>query len=443
MHSDHSLLTLPKSLSTWLLGCALFLAAIPSVRVSATYSACDIFFIAAVVVGLAERFVFREWAATATLLRVAIAYGVAAALLGTSYLVNEMESLFSPVFPERVAGYIDMVKLPKGASAYFEGARRGQEFPFLILMFNATVMPLAVFAVRVQSPAEFRFLLMAWTAGSLFGAAFAVAFCNGLIPGRWEWSWTYLKRTHGLTPHANMLGMHSLLAFPGLLLLLHEARSRMVAAAALAGMGLAWMAIGYSGSRSSAGGLFILLVVYCVMRAPNRPARYGVLASAVLVGAVGLFLVDILATTLEFRHGSAFLRLLTGSFGSDTARDMINSVAMREAAESPFFGVGYQVLRISHNIYLQLLHAAGVVGLIGYLIVIAVPLVLLSGSVARGPERVMCASLFTAVMTVGLVSWVKSNPSEFSTAIVFALFVYAGVALRNPAGFDPLSGRRL
>lgn len=430
--------SIPRSPSAWLLALALFFAPISEVRVTAVLSACDVLFVLAVAVGFAERLALRERLATRPLLHVGGAYILAAVILSTAYLINELERLVWPRGAPGPMGYLTTVKLTDAGTAFLEGLLTDQEMLFLIFLFNAAIMPVAIFAVRIQSLAGARFMLFAWTAGSLFGAAFAIAYCNGFVPGHWEWSWVYLRRAHGLTGHANMLGMHSLLALPAILMLARDNPFRGARALCVGCALIVWMAIDYSGSRSSAGGIFLLLGLYLIAMSTDMRARVRLLIGAALGSAMVLLTVSVVGSLIEFRSGSAFVRLTQGSYGSDSAREIINTAALSQALESPFWGVGYQVLRVSHNVYLQMVHAAGVFGLVAYLAVLALPMVLMRGNATSGESRTLSACLFAAIAAINILSWVKSNPSEFSTALFFALVTYVGVAIRTPGGFNPL-----
>jgi O-antigen ligase len=192
-----------------------------------------------------------------------------------------------------------------------------------------------------------------------------------------------------------------------------------------------WKAIDYSGSRSGIIGVFVFGAIFIIMNARD-PLRRTQAAIGVLVAAIGVaFFIKVLLPLLELRKGSAVLRLSSGSRGSDSARDIINEEATEQVWDSPIFGVGYQVLRVAHNIYLQILHAAGLVGFIGYLMVSLLPLYFLRRPMEGVPARIVSVSLFAATAGILILSWVKSNPSEFTTGIFFALVVYWGVAMSS------------
>lgn len=435
------LVALPSSLSGWLLAATLCFAALPEVRITESYPLCMPLFALTLFVGFVERGLQAQLLTNRALRRTAVAYFCAATLLAVSYFVNAFDVLINGPDIEIVRSYAGGLAVPTSAEQFFTGTLGDQDGPFLKLLFAATLMPLLIFAVPIRSLQEWRFQILAWTAGSLYGAAFAIAYCRGYISGHYEWAWVYLHRASGLTQHPNILGIVTLLAFPGLLLMLVECRDRLINVAALGGMAMAWWAIDYSGSRTAAGGVFILCGAAFIAQAPTWTARRRAALLVGIGGSVSLFVLQLVMPLLGLRPSSALIKLFTGRGASDAVRELTNRTALDQALDSPVFGVGYQVLEVAHNIYLQLLHAGGVFGVLGFGLTLAIPLYALLGGMRGGPQRLVCSIMFGAMATVAIVYWSQSNPAHFALALVYAIAIYVGVAARSGGIFDPLGKR--
>jgi hypothetical protein len=434
------LIATPHSPSAWLLAGAMFFAAIPSVSLpGAGVSACFALFAAAVAAGAIERAFHREYWTRRTLRVAGVAYLCAAFLLTLSYMANALELLMDAADPAAVRGHGPVPVLPGNFMDFLWGTLGPQEPQFAGLLATAVLMPLATLAVRIKSWSEFRFVLLVGALGSLFGAAYVVAYCNGLLSGQWDRTWVLLSRAQGLTAHPNILGINSMLAFPPLLLLIFECRTRMIRLAAVCAMLVAWAAIDYSGSRSAAGGVFLLIAATLLAHAENRRALVRAAAQVGVLAAVALLSVYVLMPLAGLRPKSALLRLAGGGESSDTARDIISTIVGEQLWDNPIFGAGYQVLMVAHNIYVQLIHAAGAVGLLGYAITLAIPLAVLRSLPAGGAGHSIRACLAAAVATFILLYSVKSNPSYFGLALLFSVALYAGLAQRSGSMFDPLA----
>jgi hypothetical protein len=439
-HGLRELVALPASPSAWLLAATLFFAAIPSVSLPGTaVSACFVLFVAAVAAGAIERALHREYWTRRALRVAGAAYLFAAFLLTLSYMANALELLMDAADPAAVRGHGPVPVLPGNFMAFLWGTLGPQEPQFAGLLATAVLMPLVTLAVRIKSWREFRFVLLVAALGSLFGAAYVVAYCNGLLSGQWDRTWVLLGRAQGLTAHPNILGINSMLAFPPLLLLLFECRNRMIKLAALTGMVVAWAAIDYSGSRSAAGGVFALIAATLLAHANSRRALVRAAVQVGVLAAAAVLTVYVLMPLAGVRPKSALLRLAGGGRSSDTARDIISTVVGEQLWDNPIFGAGYQVLMVAHNIYVQLIHAAGAVGLLGYAITLAIPLAALRSLPLGGSGHSVRACLAAAIATFILLYSVKSNPSYFGLALLFSLAFYAGMAQRMGSVFDPLA----
>lgn len=443
-HSDSptqnlgDLIARPVSPSAWLLAATLFFAAMPAIEL-ASVPVCFPLFVAAVFSGCVERVMRHEYQTGLALRRAAAAYIVAAVLLALSYIVNATGSLTQFAEPLAIRAQGAVPVLPGNFMDFIWGKLGPQEPPFLELVLATVVMPLAMLTIRIKSWREFRFILLAWTAGGICGAVFVVAYCNGLIPGRVEFTWVYLNRAHGLTFHPNILGINSLLALLPLIMLWRECRRPLVRFALTVSAILLWLAVDYSGSRSAVGGVFMVIAMSILAQAEDWPARKRAILLIVALASIGAILLYGVLPSLQLQPAASLQRLVQGSHGSDLAREIISRVVHDELWKNPIFGTGYHVLMVAHNIYVQLLHAAGVVGLLGLLLTLATPVILLVSTPASIPGHTVRAVLSGGAVTLIALYWVQSNPSYFGNALLLALAVYAGLAHRTTEDFDPLA----
>lgn len=401
------LLALPRTPSAWLLAASMLFASMTVLRVPGLprISYCDMLFVLAVVMGVVERIVCRDFAYTRPMLIVALVYLFCVLSLSASYLINHAS-------PETI---------------YFSGAHSfGYSGNFFVLIVNTALLPLVVFAIRVRSLPEFRFVIAAWAVGALYQAVYVLAYCNGYIT-HYDWYWIYLGRASGLTPQPNSLGIDMALTLPALLLFWCEMRSWIVRALILMGIVAIYKVSEYTGSRASLVSLIISLVAFLIVRSRYR-IRGLCIGAAVLLLAVALREV-IAAFPGGLDRTSALGRLILGAPYSNGVRETLNSIAYHQWVENPIFGVGYDVLRVAHNLYLQMLDAAGVVGLLGYLCALGLPLLFLLTSRALQYGRNEVAMLFSVVVTLLALAWIQTSMTDYSTSVWFGLALYLALDL--------------
>src|SRR5699024_899238 len=111
-----------------------------------------------------------------------------------------------------------VINLSGGAtSAWGQAHGLGYSENFLILILYTALIPLALLSVRIRSVEELRFVILVWITGSLYGAAFVVAYCNGWI-SHYDRYWHYSGRAAGFALQPNAQGIYTAMAVPGLLL---------------------------------------------------------------------------------------------------------------------------------------------------------------------------------------------------------------------------------
>ena len=391
--SDFPPLSLPSSLSSWALALTMLFSPLTGLRVGEYLYYADLFFVAAVALGIVER------AASKQRLVFCWPYLLSALLLTLSYLGNLDQNVTL------------------------------NDTNFHINLLLTCLLPHAFLFLTIRNPAEMRFLIYCWTFGAVYGAAYTVAFCNGYFPAHDDVFWLINHRARGLTLQPNALALACFLAYPGLLLMFIEFRNWMVRAAVLAMAWVVWDAIGYSGSRTAVYTVFFMAPLAFVLMYRDIPARarQKIVFVPFIAGILGFLLFAYSASTPY----SAIWRLQNGEVASDTIRSALKDKAWEDFYDSPVFGAGYQWYRYSHNVYLEMLHSSGVIGFVGSMIALLLPLVLIyrsrthdSGNFAiRSTTSCMIAAAL-GVMFFGLA---QTNISGLDPTIPFGLLLYFSV----------------
>lgn len=195
-----------------------------------------------------------------------------------------------------------------------------------------------------------------------FAGGAAVSTLYGLLGG-------YVYRNAGFTYHPVALAYTCMLAlsFVPFQLGYKPARSRWLVVPPLAAIALA--GIWTSGSRT---GVVVLAALIFVIPVVQRSIRLGLL---VITGVV-LALPVVMSVKPAQGSTSAFARLFGGggASNSDTTRESTLKLAFEQIRHDPIFGNGYSIEHTYtiHNLYLQVLAAEGLIGLIGLLLFLAV-----------------------------------------------------------------------
>lgn len=226
----------------------------------------------------------------------------------------------------------------------------------------AATLPVIAFQMWGPSLAILRKYAWCWASGAAVSGAVGL-FSSGGITGR----------PGGLTPHPNHLAMTCALgAAIALTLWLSEVGWRRQGALAL--FGLLVLTVVRAGSRA---GLVALLVGAAIVIVRTRelrstPERIGrgalaLLALALLAGAlIGTGVVHVGRQNAVFRLFGD-----TSAQASDAERLSALDENVRRISSRPLTGSGFEKALQAHNIYLQILAAAGIAGLVGFLMLVA------------------------------------------------------------------------
>ncbi|MDN5895689.1 MAG: O-antigen ligase family protein, partial [Nocardioides sp.] len=227
--------------------------------------------------------------------------------------------------------------------------------PQMRFVAGVVVVPLA-FMAWAPSLRTITHLAMAYCLGSLFSIGYGVV-KNGERPG---------ARFIGLTEHPNILGMTGLLALALVPFILSQVSKKwqwlwfLVAAASGA-------TVWFSGSRAALLVAAVIVVMYVAIERAQWTAGW-------MLAAAGVALL--FSNRLAVEADSALARILGGGSAnfSDAQRSDLLEHYWELFGQRPMTGWGFEEAVLGHNVYLEIAYSMGVVGLVGFL------LILLAGS---------------------------------------------------------------
>lgn len=215
------------------------------------------------------------------------------------------------------------------------------------------VVPLVLSSLQLSTVAIDR-LAWAFVGGHML--SIAVALVSGPVTGS--------SRYQGLTQHPNAFAQSGVLSFALLLHLLTRARGRgrwLVYAAMTASL----VSVYISGSRAGTVTVAVLVLLVPVV---ERSALVGYLLSFAGVG-VGIAMDWLVRSG---RAGGSLERLVgdASSTGSDQIRSQTLSDGLERLGRHPLLGNGLLDLDLIHNNYVEVAVAIGVIGFVGFVLVI-------------------------------------------------------------------------
>jgi len=235
---------------------------------------------------------------------------------------------------------------------------------------------------------------------------------------------TYTYRNPGFTYHPVALAYTAMLAlsFVPYLLTLKQVRSRWLLVPPV--IVIALIAVWTSGSRTS----FVVLIALSVL-VPllERSIRLGL-----AVVTTGVVLLPVVVTADTSSNSTSALARLFGDGGasnSDTVRLITLDDGLRQILDSPLLGNGFSTEHtyVIHNIYLQVLAATGIIGLIGLLLMFGALMVPLFRT--SDPRRFLA---YPAVAVV-LAGPFQPNMTDHYLAMSLGLCLIAAVRVRPDA----------
>jgi len=235
------------------------------------------------------------------------------------------------------------------------------------LLAVAVIFPLALTAVG-GSRTSILLLAGSYVFGQLLSLAFA--FIRGPVTG---------NRYQGLSHHPNAFSEAGLMAVALLLYLFYRYRSWWWRGAVLGAIALCGLSVIMSGSRAATVVCAVLIVmVPFVERSTASVVAFMALLAGIFVS---------LPLILHFGGEGSAIHRLTGAADAlvaDSARDEMLTIGWHRFLGHPLAGTGFQDVELMHNVFLETLVAVGVVGTIGFvMMMITLALPLFGGGIDR------------------------------------------------------------
>lgn len=299
----------------------------------------------------------------------------------------------------------------------------GQLLKFVVA---CAVLPLLLLIGR-PSADECRVLAILWAVGPVISSIAAILDYLGLtrIGVGLRNVEDISGRSSGFATQQNHLAVSIVIVVPVLLACLSQhGRSKKWSGAGLLVLCCGQLASGSRGGLAGTALVTILGLMLIPSLAPLR-RRLSVVGPIVALSVVALFyrLIPALLHALRFTSD-------TGR-ESDSIRAQLRTGAWHNFVRSPLFGVGYSQITGAHEVHLQILASAGLLGAVAY--------VAYFGSVIRGSRAARFVdSEFGAALTVSLLGWLALGFTENQIA---DRYLYPPVALL--LGLRVLGARKL
>jgi O-antigen ligase len=268
--------------------------------------------------------------------------------------------------------------------------------------FALNALPMAQFLIAmVVVPLLIAYTGMPGLMGAMFVASAAIGSTVAVVDaftgaglGTSLTGFISFGREAGLAAHSNHLALAAAMALPfAIQRYLTSGPTRLLAGVAVVVLGVGLLVAG-----SRAGLLAAALGTIATLWLGRQHIRRGALVIGVAFAIIGL-----LAAAQAGESVSLAIDRLTGEVsvgGSDEDRFVLYDAALARFADSPLFGEGYGSIRVAHNVYLQVLQAGGVIGLMGLLTFLAGTLRLVD---RESTVSAAAAAAMVAWMAAGLV----------------------------------------
>jgi hypothetical protein len=293
----------------------------------------------------------------------------------------------------------------------------GENLLILIEYLLALILIPVMVATVATTVRRCRLVMDLWTTGAIINGAAGILGLAGIHIAS---SAAVANRSAGLTIQPNYLALTCVIALP--MALLWFGRSRRYNVAAAIGMVALLGGVYASGSRAGFGGAIIALLVTIV--AVPRLRR----ALPYLLPVAGTIFVIFLLFTSTGHKLLVQVRLASpgganiSASGSNYQRSLVANTAWSEIQVRPLSGVGWAVVTGAHDIYLELLNAAGAIGLASFLVFIGGMVASLRRALA-GPlrdEAIVCG--------VGILAWLANGVFDNQVADKY-LYLVPGLLL--------------
>lgn len=225
----------------------------------------------------------------------------------------------------------------------------------------AATVPVMVVRLWGPSVALLRRYAWCWVSGAVVSGVVGLMSTGGVT-----------GRPGGLTPHPNHLAMTCVLA-SGFAVCLWFTEIGWRRHLALAMLGVLALTAVRAGSRAALVGLLVTLGVAIYTTRDLRPAPERIGRGALAVLTLALIAAGLLGSgAVRVGEQNAVQRLLgdASARASDAERISLLERNVRKIGDRPVTGTGFEEALQAHNIYVQVWAAAGIPGLIGFLLLV-------------------------------------------------------------------------
>lgn len=278
-----------------------------------------------------------------------------------SFMLFVLAYIFEGLFSGGIVGENNSIELMKFLTSFY--------------LLNYLISDLS------KSDQAIKNLMVAYCASGIVNAVVGIADVSNLTDiGTWLHvrtvnDYSFGTRAHGLTMHPNHMAQHSAMALFLIIGFLKKKDSSVKRILKVAVALVLLLGVLASGSR---GALFSVLVVgtlLCFIYL-RKLYRY---RSATLISVAAIMCSFAVAVTLNLTHPllGAWDRLLQESDGlqeSNEARAGAYDHAWQDFTDHMLAGSGYSSIGAAHNIYLQILQSAGLLGMAGLLLYFVAPI---------------------------------------------------------------------
>jgi hypothetical protein len=310
----------------------------------------------------------------------------------------------------------------------------------LIKLLIASVLLPVIFAWVSPGPLWVRRLLWVFVAGCCLSVIAGVAHARGINIGINRLATDDWGRMAGLGEHPIIFAIFCALAIPMCWVFAFQPKNPLELGGALLAVALLFYGINASGSRAGLGGA--LLGTLCVLWLSRRSLlhkaqslRLAAMAVLVLVaGGAGLTAnIDTGKSAIDRFFGTEY------SVVADTERRHQQQRALAQFEFSPLFGTSYFWLTEGHNVVLQFLACGGVLGLLGYGLILGgygwtVFSLRQSSRLNAEQYQILTALLAAMVALLGVDMFqpvVQERGAYIAPALILAMARWHGKPMRN------------
>jgi hypothetical protein len=278
-------------------------------------------------------------------------------------------------------------------------------------LLASCAIPLLIAAPRYFSEQRVRLLAVIWVVAVVVSCLAGIARQHDIPLGPFtSYSAAPGGREAGLSGQATILALYLAMAAPFAFAFAMDAKRPLARMAWIAALAILFYVTNQTGSRiglAAAAGATAGMAMLSEFRRSMSNILLGLLV-VLMVGILVAYSVDWEQEAVEVQdqvQGSAVSRLfgMTDTSLADAEREEQQRTGIADFLSSPLYGVGFSHLTESHNIFIQFLQCAGLIGLVAFVLQLAsaglvyLRLARLSPG-SRGPDAHLRLAIVMAVL---------------------------------------------